>query len=427
MKKIEEETAMKKNNSLKLVPMLAWRNVWKNKRRTILTLLTIIIGFFMILFNDAVGEGMFNKMIDNQVTRNTGHLQVQARGFSENMGAEYAFTPEQRLINAIENDKDIESYTKRIHAGGLISFKKAISGVMVQGIDPDKEKTITNIYKCMLPGGRYLKSGDSQQIIIGQTLAKNLGVKIGDKTIFSSQTIDGSFAAERLTIVGIFKTGNLGNDSSLIIMPIAQAAETFGMNDLVNSIVIKVKKINTVYDVRERLLKNIDSSKLDVPGWKELMPDTVQMITSNRASRKIMDFILFMIVAFTVLNTIQMSVFERIREFGVMLALGTRPGQITAIVLFESVYITFMGLILGGLAGSLVCRHFSINPIDLGAKFKESTSELGNIYPLIIQPDLTLLAFFVTSILLLSVSISFSIIPARKAAHLRPVEAIRHL
>jgi ABC-type lipoprotein release transport system permease subunit len=416
---------MDKEKSLSLSLMLAWRNVWKNKRRTVLTLLTTFVGCVMIIFFNAFAKGGHDQMIEDTVSRNAGHIQVQAKGFWENKGIEDAFIPDEKLMKAIENDRDIAGYSERIHAGGLMSFKDTTSGVMVQGIDPDKDKSVSNIYKSILPGGRFLKSDDSRHIIIGETLAKNIGAKTGDKTALISQGFDGSIAAEHLTIVGIFKTGTLEYDSALIIMPIKQAADTFSMTDFINSITIRVKKIDACYEVRDRLLGNVDRKKIDVLGWKELMPDIVQFIIMDDISAYIFDFILFMIVAFAVLNTIQMSVFERIREFGVMLALGTRPGQITAIILVESLIISLLGVFFGSIGGGLLSWYFFINPLNYGAYSKEMAAIGMNTT--IMPADMTMLNLSVTVILTVALSVLFSIIPARKASKLNPVEAIRHL
>jgi putative ABC transport system permease protein len=414
---------MDKNFTLEL--MLAWRNVWKNKRRTVLTLLTTFVGCIMIIFFNAFAKGGHDQMIEDTVSRNVGHIQVQSKGFWENRGIEDAFVPDEKIMKAIENDSDISGFAERIHAGGLISFRDTTSGVMVQGVDPVKDKSVSNIYKSILPGGRFLESEDTRHIIIGETLAKNIGAVPGDRTALISQGFDGSIAAEHLTIVGIFKTGNMEYDSALIIMPIKQAADTFSMNDFINSITIRVRKIEACYDVRDRLQKNVDASKIDVLGWKELMPDIVQYITMDDISTYIFDFILFMIVAFAVLNTIQMSVFERIREFGVMLALGTRPGQIMSIVMIESFIISLIGVFFGSIAGSLLCWDYYVNPLNFGDYSKEMSA--FGMSTTLFPSDMTLLNLSVTVLLIIILSVIFSILPARKASQLRPVEAIRHL
>ena len=416
---------MGKEKNMSLAVMLAWRNVWKNKRRTVLTLITTFVGCIMIIFFNAFAKGGHDQMIEDTVSRNVGHIQVHARGFWENKGIEDAFVPAGKLMEAIESDKDIAGYAERIHAGGLISFRNTTSGVMVQGIDPVKDKSVSSIYKSILPGGRFLESNDSRHIIIGETLAKNMGVKPGDKTALISQGFDGSIAAEHLTIVGIFKTGNMEYDGALILMPIKQAADTFSMNDYINSITIRVKKIEDCYDVRDRLAKNTDKSKIDVLGWKELMPDIVQYITMDDISTYIFDFILFMIVAFAVLNTIQMTVFERIREFGVMLALGTRPGQIMSIVMIESFIISLIGVFFGSIGGSILCWYYYVNPLNFGDYSKEMAA--FGMSTTLFPSDMTILNLTVTVLLIIILSVIFSIMPARKASQLRPIEAIRHL
>jgi len=178
-------------------------------------------------------------------------------------------------------------------------------------------------------------------------------------------------------------------------------------------------------DVRAGLLKAVDRERIEVMGWDELMPELVQFIVMDDVSAYIFDAILFMVVAFGILNTIQMSVFERTREFGVMLSIGTSPGQVVSMVLIESFFIALLGTVLGLLSGYGVSLYFQYNPIDYSS-FSEEIAVWG-ISTTMFPADATALNLGMTALITMALAMLFSIFPARRASKLNPIEAIRHL
>ncbi|MBN2402676.1 MAG: ABC transporter permease [Spirochaetes bacterium] len=408
-----------------IVLKLAWRNVWRNKRRTILTLLTIIVGCSVILFQNAVAKGGHDRMIEDAAATNTGHIQIHEKGYWDNRTIDYAFQPENKLINALKNDERISGYTLRVHAEGLLSFKNSTAGTMIQGVDPVTEKSVSNLHSKILKGGRYLLPGDRNSIIMGMTLAKNIGANVGDTISMISQGFDGSIAAERLTVVGLFNAGNQEYDQGMIIMPISQAEETFSMMGYIHSIALRLRSSSDTGVVRGNIKKHIDNKIIEVLGWEELMPEMVQFIVMDDVNAYIFDFILFMIVAFGILNTIHMSIFERMREFGIMLSIGTAPRQVMGMVLCESLIITILGIIGGLGLGYAVCYYFYVNPLDFSGYANEMA--VLSINMLVVPADASMLNGIVTAMVTLILCLLFSVFPARKAAKLNPIDAIRHL
>ncbi len=410
---------------LKIIIKFAWRSVWRNKRRTILTFLTIFVGCAMIIFMNAIAKGGHDKMIEDAVAINTGHIQIHEKGFWENQTVDYAFQITPQLDTALQNNKQIDGYCPRIQAGGLLSFKENTAPAMIQGIDPDKEKQVTILNEKIIKGGRFLKPSDRNQILIGEVLSKNLGAGLGDTISMISQGFDGSIAAENLEIVGLLNTGNPEYDRSLVLMPIALANETFTMMDYIHSLIIRVKDSSDTFNVKDSISKILDKDKLEVMAWDGLMPELVQFIVMDDIGAYVFDFVLFMVVAFGILNTIQMSVYERTREFGIMLAIGTSPGRVKKMVLMESVFITIIGSALGIALGYMISYYFTINPID----YSDYAAEMAvwGVSTTSIPADVSALNIAVTSILTFVLSISFSIFPALRASKLEPVKAIRQL
>jgi putative ABC transport system permease protein len=408
-----------------IVTKLAWRNVWRNKRRTILTLLTIVIGCAMIIFMNALAKGGHDQMIEDAVGLNTGHIQIHEKGFWENQTIDYAIKVTPEILRAIKSNPQISGYSIRVITGGLLSFKENTAGAVIQGIDPELEMAVSNLHTKILPGGRFLKSADRTEIVMGETLAKNIGATVGSSISMISQGFDGSIAAERLTIVGLFRTGNPEYDRTLLVLPLTQARETFSMTDYVHTLTIRLVDSQHMEEVKNALLSVVPPDRVEVMGWDELMPELVQFIVMDDVGAYIFDFILFMVVAFGILNTIQMSVFERIREFGVMLSIGTQPGQVVRMVLMESVFISMLGIALGVALGYAVSYYFKINPLDYSSYAEEIA--VWGVNTAVFPANTTLLNISVTSLLTFVLSFLFSIFPARRASRLKPVEAIRHL
>ncbi|HOT46611.1 MAG TPA: ABC transporter permease [Spirochaetota bacterium] len=405
--------------------MLAWRNVWKNKRRTVLTLLTIMVGCAMIIFSRAFQDGGYGKMIEDSIASNTTHIQIHEKGFWENQSIDYAFKPDSELMAFLRTSPAVSACTRRIHAAGLVSYGKNTYGALIQAVEPDTEKKVSNLHTTIQKGGRYLVADDGKNIIMGAALAKNLKARVGDTVAVISQGFDGSIAAANVTIVGIFKSRNPRYDQSTIMMSFNQAAETFTMMDYISSIAVRLKQTEDMEKVRDQLRRLTGSKPLEVMGWDELLPELIQHIVMDDLFAKIFYIVLLLIIAFGVLNTIQMSVFERRRELGIMMAIGTRPSQIVAMVLFESVYISFIGSLLGILLGSAISYYFTVFPIDF-SEYQKELAEFNQITT-ILPTKLTVKNVITTAFFTFCIGVLFSIAPARRASRLKPLDAIRQL
>jgi putative ABC transport system permease protein len=404
---------------------LAWRNVWRNIRRTVLTLLTILVGSAMIILMNAFAKGGHDQMIEDAVASNTGHIQLHEKGYWENRTIDYALQPDGALLETLRKNARVRGASVRIHADGLLSFGNTTAGAMIQGVDPEAEKTVSTLHACVLPGGRYLAPDDRKSIVMGETLAKNLGARTGSAIALISQGFDGSIAAEKLTVIGIFRSGNPEYDQALVLMPLAQADETFTMMGYVHSVTLRLVSPSDTAAVKSLIAEKTDPGAVEILGWDELLPELVQFIVMDDVSNYIFDFILFMVVAFGILNTIQMSVFERTREFGIMLSIGTTPGQVVSMVLVESFFIAMLGITLGLAAGWGLSYYFQVNPIDYSDYAKEIA--VWGVTTVTYPTDATALNLSMTALITLALALLFSIFPARRASRLEPVQAIRHL
>ncbi len=363
-------------------------------------------------------------MIEDSIAPVTGHIQIHENGYRKNMTLEYAFENDSRLIEKIREMKMVKEVTPRICTGGLLIFKDSSAGSEIYAVDPVLEKRITTLHNYILPGGRYLEAGDSQSIVLGNKLAENLGAKTGDTVSILSQGFDGSIAADSFVIIGIFRSPNAGYNRGLALIPLIQGDQTFSMNNFISAYVIRADETSSV-EILEGRVKQITGEELEVITWDRIMPEILQFIAMDRVSSHIFVFILYMIVAFGILNTIQMSVFERIRELGIMLSIGTSPARIFSMILAESFIISVIGIAAGLLSGWALSFYFTIYPMDFSGY--QAEMEIYGMSTLVYYAKMKSYDFIVTASIILVLSLTFTAFPARRAAKLNPVRAIRHL
>jgi ABC-type lipoprotein release transport system permease subunit len=369
-------------------------------------------------------NGGYAQMIDDAVAPLTGHIQVHEKGFQENMTLEYAFKYDSSMLDEIKRIKAVKEAAPRIYAGGLLIYKDSSAGAEILAMRPELERNIINLHNYILPGGRFLEKGDSRSIILGKNLADNLGIKTGETVSIVSQGFDGSIAADSFEVKGIFRSPNVSYNRTLALIPFVRGNETFSMSGYISSIVIRADDIDSV-PIVTRKVEEIVGEDLEVMPWDKLMPEILQFIVMDRASSHIFVFILYMIVAFGILNTIQMSVFERIRELGIMLSIGTSPARIFSMIITESAIISVIGIILGLLSGAALSCYFTVYPMDFSEY--QAEMELYGMSTLVYYAKLKASDFYYTGLMVFLLSLAFTFFPARRAAKLNPVRAIRHL
>jgi len=414
---------VKESEKFKILASIAWKNVWKNRRRTILTLLTISAGASMLVLMNAFANGSHMQMIEDAVSVNTGHIQIAEKGWYENQSIDYAFFPEDNITEVLDREERVTAWSPRISAGALLASGGTTTAALIQGVDYIKEPQVTILHK-KIREGKYL-TGIPGEAVIGSTLAKRAGISTGDEFSFISQGFDGSIAAAKLTVTGIFTSGNPELDSSLCLINLDEADAIFSMMGYVNAAALNLKNTGQSSEVKNSLKEALKDERIEVLAWDRLMPELVQFIVMDDVSGWIFNLILFMIIAFGILNTMQMSVFERIREFGVMLAVGTRPGEIRGMIQLESCFISLSGIFLGCVIGSALSLYFQYNPLDYSNYAKEM--EVWGISTVIFPARLTAANLAAASVITFTVSQFFTMFPAKHASQMDPVRAIRHL
>jgi len=406
---------------------MAWRNVWRNPRRTLLTVSAIIFACMILVFMLSLQFGSYETMINTSVKIYAGHLQVQAEEYHEKMKMRMVVTDPDSVSRILDSVKGVEAYTARAKAFSLVSSDRRTSGVLVIGIDPEREANVSTI-KRLIRDGRYLSSKDTNKAIVGKLLAKNLQVVPGDELTLLGQGRDGSIAATVLEIKGIFGSGIDEFDRSALQIPLKYFQEVFAMGNAVHEVVVIGESLNKISDIKSAVQMNLDglSSKyrLKIMDWMELMPGLLQGIQIDLVGGIIFYVILILVVSFSILNTFLMAIFERTREFGMLMAIGTTPKRLTKLLLMESMCLTIIGVAMGIILGSIITFYFQVYGID-----PAGASEVLKQYGISgrLHPRLTFISVTSGPLIVMFFAFCAALYPALKVRSLKPVEAMAYV
>ena len=403
---------------------MAWRNIWRNPRRTILTVCAITFATVLLVFMLSFQFGSYETMINTSVKISTGHLQVQAEKYQEKKSIRYVIPDPRAIADIVDQIPEVAAYTFRAQAFALISSKDRTYGVVVTGIDPQKEATVSRIKK-LVYAGNFLTADDANQALVGNLLAKNLRVSIGDELTLLGQGRDGSIGATVVQVKGIFRSGIDEFDRSAMQIPLSTFQDIFSMEGAVHEVVVIAKSLSDVSRIKTQLkaaLAVLNNGKaLKILDWQELMPGLRQAIEMDLVSGLIFYGLLIIVVAFSILNTFLMAIFERTKEFGVMMAVGTTPRRLTKILLIESMSMTLIGIITGICIGIGITYYFQIHGIDFsgGSELLSQFGITGRMYP-----KLSMLSVSIGPFMVLFFTLFAALYPALKVRRLRPVEAM---
>ena len=401
---------------------MAWRNLWRHKRRTWLTVGAMIFSNLLLVFMISLQFGSYRMMIDNTLKSYTGHMQVQLDGYNDDPKIRNSFDNIVTLANDIRKQLGSDTVAARGVAFAMTSSEERSYGLQIIGVEPQYETKVST-----LPGlinkGRYFTNFNAEEIVIGSVLARNLRVDIGDELTLLGGGRDGSFAAGVVIVTGIFDSGNTDVDRSMAQLPLGYFQSLFSMGKQGHNIVINADDSSSV-SVLQESVNNIlrDHSELVVLDWNELQPGLQQAIQADMASAWFMYAVLIVLVAFSVLNTQLMSVLERTREFGTMMALGFKAVRLGTLVITETLIMSSLGLAIGAGLGAALAYYLSI--VGFSYPGMEEMAARFNL-PDRMYPSLSLLSIFLGPGIIFICSLLASIYPALRLFFLHPVSAMK--
>jgi putative ABC transport system permease protein len=411
---------------MKLLIKLAWRNVWRNKRRSLLTILAIFFAAFLTIVVVGMQDGTWEYSVRTSVGMLSGFLQIQREGYQDNPSLQLMFPFDEKLENILNNDPAVTGYAPRVYADGLITFGDNSYGAAIFGIHPGMEKSISRFHERIVEG-KFITPDTPGDIVIGERLMQNLRIAVGDTVVIIAQGSDGSMGNMKYRIGGALRFGAEEVDMITVLMHIEDVQELVVMYDNVNVVAIEIDDLRAVQRVRDRLQRAIEEEEaalLTVLTWEEVMPDLKEAMEFDKIGGWLFYVLLVIIVAFGILNTLMMSITERFREFGVILAIGMKQRTLIALVVFETILLVFVGLIVANIAGYGVNFYFYHNPIVLGGEMADVYAYYG------IEPLIAWVKYFSininTSLMILGVSFFVGIFPVIKVMRLEPLKGIRY-
>lgn len=395
---------------------LAIRNIFRNRRRSLLTIAMMMSGFILVSFTLALLDGSYGTMISLFTEQNTGHVQIIHRDYADNPSL-YKTIPNYKshLLN-LQKDQNIKAVTARIYSGALAFYKKKTLGVEVVGIDALAEDVASHYTQRIMQGEDF--SGISAyEVMVGKSVAKILKLALGDELILISQAADGSIANDLFTVKAIIGTEQEGKDDYRVYLPLLSAIEYYSLYNQVHEIIIHLNDIQLAGDYAQSLKM---PESLISRSWQEVEVEFYRAMLMDQEGNKVTLFIIMLMVGVSVLNTILMSTLERTKEFGVLKAIGTLPGKIFHLIILEGVALSVVSIIFGTLLSLALNYYVSQNGIKLsepinfaGLQFSEYKTDVS--YASIIYP----------CFIILFTTIIASLYPAIKASRIGVAQALR--
>jgi len=402
---------------------LAWRNLWRNKRRTWLTVSAIAFVTVLMVFLITLQLGSYDLMIDSSLRILVGQMQVQREGYLEKHQIRKVIPDAQVLANRLRDDPALKTYGIAVRAEGfaLASSGTRSFGVQVLGAEPTFEPKVSTIPH-LIKSGRWLSDAHAQEAVVGSVLAQNLKIQVGDELTLLGSAMDGSVAATILPVVGIFESGMRELDRMGLEVPLNTFQEVFGMGDNAHALVFLAPELKQLPLMHVQVASHLPKEpKLVLVDWERLIPGLKELTQADWTTGWFMYIALIVVVTFSILNTFIMSVLERTREFGIMLALGATPLRIGTLVFTETACLALLGLGIGVGLGLVITGYLSVNGFTYPG-LKELMGQYG--LPGLIYPQLSFTSVLLGPAVILAFILVAALYPAFRIRKLEAVEAI---
>lgn len=355
--------------------ILAWRNIWRNKRRSIITIASITFAVFIACVMRSMQLGSYNRMISNAAQFFTGYIQVHEKGYWKDKTLDNSLGSSDTLINTIANTQGVEVVVPRLESFALASYGTKTKGSLVMGIEPEQEDELTKV-KSKVVKGEYLTSSD-KAVMVAEGLADYLNVTVGDTLVLLGQGYHGANAAAVYPIKGIMKFPVPTQNQQTVYMPLKEAQWFYAANNRLTSIALVIDKAKNTDRIVADISSKIDTSKLEVMGWRDLMPDLVQGIEVDNISGKVMLWILYAVIGFGMFGTFLMMTAERMYEFGVMMSVGMRRKIMQWIIVLEIGFMSTLGVLAGVFISLPILTYYYHNPIYFTGASAEAIETFG--------------------------------------------------
>ncbi len=405
---------------MKFYLKLAWKNVLRNKRRTIIASIAIGVGLASLILTDAFMIGMKNNLVNSATSTLLGEAQIHSKNFRISQDVEKTILKKDEVIKELNSDREVQSFSERVVSLGMITSPLTAESVILYGIDPEKDKYLSKIDD-RIDKGTYFGNVGNREIIIGSKLSEVLEVSIGDRVVVTvAQAFSGDLSQEMFRISGIYRFNVKEMDSGMIFVRKKRAQEMLNLGDEIHEIAIKFNNLRFAENKKNIFWEKYSTKGNEAASWTELMPELKNVLDMTDISLYMMGGILFLVVIFGIINSLFMSLYERMFEFGILKAVGTRPSGLRKLIIFEAGWLAIISCVIGillGFVASIILLKYGIDygGIELsGAYIHEKIFPVMNIRQYIKYP---LFVFIITVVV--------GIYPAFVAGKMKVIDALR--
>lgn len=406
----------------KTVFKIAYNNLWRRKWRTIIVIVMITVSLGLLIFISGLYDGWIDQWVQDAIESDTGQIAVYGKGYRLTNKLSDRIRDPRKISEVLKQVDNVKAFVPRLKIDGMISSARYSQGVQVIGIEPEEDSKVTNVHRSLIKGVYKMESGE-RQAIIGYQLAEKLKVKLKSKVVIMGQGEGKDIASGAFRIVGIVRTNNPAIDKYAVIVRLDDAQKMFKIGRGVTQFSINIKDSNLLAQTDKEIEKKI-GPKYEAFTWKEMFKSFEWMLDMMKNFKKIAFIIVFVIVAIGIFNIVLISIMERVREFGIMMALGTKFFQIAGIVIWESMIMGIMGLISGCFFGFLILLFFHTFGLNMGA-FSAGLSEFG--FAAVIHTAIKPEYFIMSARAVLITSFLAALWPIRILRKLKPIQAIHFM
>ncbi|OJJ19051.1 transporter [marine bacterium AO1-C] len=401
---------------------LAWRNIWRNKRRTLITTLSIFFAVFLSINLLSMQHGSYDNMIKNTVGSFMGYAQVHQKGFWKEQNIDNTLEVAPDLLQKIKQEKEINEVVPRLESFALVAGKEKSKASAIVAIDPTKETAISAPEKKLIKG-KYFTSNNERAVIVSEGLAQYLKIQVGDSLVLIGQGFQGQSAVDKLPIKGIIKFPAPEINNGLVYVPLVTGQQLFAAENRLTSLALVMQRPKKLDKALASLQTKVDTNQYEVMSWKEMNPELIQIIEVDGMGNYVIVGVLYMVVAFGIFGTILMMTSERRHEFGVLIGIGMRRVKLGTVVILEMLILALLGVITGALASSPIVFYLHHNPPKLSGKMAETMLEMGfePIIPFSVDP----MIFVSQAVVIFGLTLLIAFYPLWLTKRVNLIEALR--
>lgn len=428
-----------------MIPSISWKNIWRNKARSMVVISAVTLGLFGGLFSSAMMIGMSERRVEEALNKEISHIQIHNPKYLENPEVGLIIENEDEVIKYIKEQAGVKAVSKRVKINSMINSSSTNAGINLIGVDPETEMKVTELYKALYDSsqvvdkmkitdpqairnfikdsvGSYFEGVRTNPIFIGEELAKNLKVKVRSKVVLTFQGLDGSLQSGAFRVCGIFRTENSSFEEYNAFVRNSDILRLLeGGESICHEIAIFMEDMDQIPILRDKLQAMFPN--LEVRDWKKVKPDIAMMNDMMSVTTAIIMVIILLALGFGIVNTMLMVVLERTKEIGMLMAVGMRKSKVFFMIILESVLLSLTGALIGMGIAAAVITVLGNHGLDLTAAAQEGFEAMG--YGAVFYPSLGLDIYIEVTIMVVFTAVLSSVYPAWKALTLNPADALR--